>query len=188
MAKSTEEIPKKTDIDKQIDKALKNKEIRKAYEEYRGNPKDFIEGLKYDIMQENYKNRRLKYAAEILDTANKVTVPVDSAIDASSILLGIGTAVKGIETLAKIPIYTAYDLYYAGKTHDIAGALKNLGYEAISWFTPGSLPHLLKHYQNQANSFAVKKGSEKFLNRLEKKIKVSKNSEGMNLEDLAEAA
>ena len=66
----------------------------------------------------------------------------------------------------KLPIYNL-EGKKTGKTID---ALKNAGYEALSWVSPGSLPHLLRHYTTQADKYVVETSSKNFLHGLEKKV------------------
>lgn len=161
-------VPLTSDLDKQVDKALRRKEIGKAYEEYEGDKEEFVERLKKHIGYENQKNRRLRYFATALDTGNKALVPYDSMLDAFSILAGVGAGTKGLITLGKIPTYLAYDTYYLTHTGDVGGAIKNLGWESVAWFIPGSLPHLINRYTHQADDYAVKRGGENFIKSLKK--------------------
>ncbi|MBR9705781.1 hypothetical protein GOV14_01980 [Candidatus Pacearchaeota archaeon] len=153
----------KPNIDKQVKKAMRKKEIKKAFNDYEGDPDNFKGKLKSYIEQENQRNYRLIKTANVLDSFNRATIPIDSILDYFSIMGGLGTAAKGIKTLAVTPGYLAYDLYYLGKTGDVAGALGNVGYEGVSWAVLGGLPHLLNHYTRQAEAYSVKKGSSNFL-------------------------
>jgi len=162
-------VPIRVDVDKQLAKALKLKEIRKAYEDYSGDPSDFKSGLRAYIEQANAKNSRMRKFAAYLDTTNKATVPFDAIADYFIVMGGVGTAARGIKSLAMSPGYLAYDAYYLGKTHDVLGSLGNLAYEVGSWISLGGLPHLLNHYTKQADKYAVKEASKRFLDGLEKK-------------------
>jgi hypothetical protein len=117
-----------TDIDELVGEALKRKEVKKAYEEYFGDKKEFVNGLKYFIGNENKKNQRLKKFAGVLDTGNKALVPYDSMLDVFSIFAGVGTGTKGLITLGKLPAYLVYDTYYMAHTGDVGGILKNIGW------------------------------------------------------------
>jgi len=120
-------------------------------------------------------------------------MPIDAGLDAAGVLAGIGFAAKGLLTALKLPFYALYNAYYAGKTHDVKGAIKNFGYEAVSWMTPGSLPHAFNYYTHQAEDYAAEKGAERFLNSLERRAKVipfpkKKPTRGSdNLEKIAQA-
>jgi len=163
-------IPRKIDPDRQVEKAMKTREVRKAYLDYQGDPKEFRSKLREYIIQENSRNYDMRKFATALDSANKALVPVDAAIDYFTIMGGIGAAAKGIGTLGKIPVYLAYDAYYLGKTGDLAGALKNIAYETASWVSLGSLPHLINYYTHQADKHAAKDGSERFVKSLEESL------------------
>jgi len=108
-------------------------------------------------------NRLLRRLAGYLDTANRVTVPIDTALDYSNVVYGVGLAGRAIGTMLKLPGYLAYSAYYAGKTGDFLGALGNLAYEGISWLVPGSLPHLISRYTHQSEKRIVDEGVSKFL-------------------------
>ncbi len=180
----------KPNLDGQVEKAMKRKDIKKKFLDYEGDPKNFKESLRDYIEKENLGSYRLRKFSNFIDSFNKATVPIDSALDYFNIMGGVGYAAKGLKTLATAPGYLAYDLYYLGKTGDIFGTLKNIGYEGISWLSLGSIPHLLNHYTKQSEKYAIKKGSEKFLASLESKT-ISFEEERAkreNLEDLAEAA
>ena len=186
-------VPAFVDVDSQVEESLKDKMVQKALERYDGNIENFKNGLRGYIEYENQKNSRLRNSATTLDSANKALVPVDATLDAFSILGGIGYAAKGLVTLAKLPAYMAYDAYYLGKTHDLKGTLENTAYEAISWFVPGSIPHLLNRYTSQADRYATKKGIERFLYSLDKKLAdveelPVEERKGQKLEDMAKAA
>jgi hypothetical protein len=178
------------DIDRQVEIAMKEKDVRSAYKEYQGKPEDFVKSLKYHIGRENDNNYKLIKVSQYLDSFNKATVPIDTILDSLDYLGGIGLAAGGIKDLATLPGYLAYDFYYLGKTGDIAGTLKNIGYEGISWLSFGGLPHLLNHYTAQSEKYAAKKGSKEFLKNLEQRTVdfagERKRREG--LEDIAMAA
>ena len=154
------------DIDKQLADAMRLPEVRKAYQEFKGDPEKFMEGLKSYIQAENGYDNNLRKLAGYLDTGDRALVPLDTTLDAAVIFGGLGTAAKGILTLAKLPIYMTYDAYYFGKTGDLVGTLGNAIYEAGSWFIPGSLPHLIGRYAKQAEKHATKKGSERFVKKI----------------------
>ena len=186
-------VPIFGDIDKQVNYALKDEKVQEAIDNYDGNIENFKNRLRSYIDIENQKNSRLRNSAATLDSANKALVPVDATLDAFSILGGIGYAAKGLVTLAKLPAYLAYDAYYLGKTHDLSGTLGNTVYEAFSWFVPGSIPHLINRYSNQADAYATNKGIERFLYSLEKKLAdveelPVKERKRQKLEDMAKAA
>jgi len=165
--------PIRPDLDKQVEKAMKRKDIKKAYKEFRGDPTDFRAGLRNYIEQVNADNKNLRRFAAYLDIVNKATVPLDVAIDAFNIVFGVGTGARAIKTLAMLPGYLAYNAYYLGKTHDVVGTLGQAAYELGSWITLGRLPHLVNYYTWQADRYAVKEGSEEFLENiggLEEKI------------------
>lgn len=180
----------KPDLDEQVERAMKRKDIKKAFLDYEGDPKNFKESLRSYIEKENLRSYRLIKFSNFMDSFNKVTVPIDSALDYFNIMGGLGYAAKGLKTLAAAPGYLAYDLYYLGKTGDVSGTLKNIGYEGISWLSLGSIPHLMNYYTKQTEKYAVKKGSEGFLKSLESKTisfeEEKKKKE--SLEDLAKAA
>ena len=166
-------VPIFKDIDSQIKEALGEREVRNALEDYIGRGGDysrFIDGLRYEIGIENYKHRRLRGTATALDTTNRALVPVDTTLDAFSLFAGVGTGAKAILTAGKLPVYLAYDTYYALNTGDIIGAAKNLGWEAISWLVPGSLTHLISRYTKQADSYAARKGGKNFAKRIQKTL------------------
>ncbi|PJE81611.1 hypothetical protein COU58_01550 [Candidatus Pacearchaeota archaeon CG10_big_fil_rev_8_21_14_0_10_32_42] len=162
--------PIHTDLDTQIKYAFKDKAIQEAYDSFDGSPEQFIEELEKYIKIENYKNRKLKSFGSKIDATNKTLVPVDATLDAFAIFGGVGTGLKALMTLGKLPAYLAYNLYYLAKTHDFKGALGNLAYEATSWALPGSATHLINKYAPQADKYATKKGIERFLKGLEKKV------------------
>jgi len=162
-------VPVSKNSEAQIKTALGEKEVRNALEEYmqRGGDYDkFVEGLMYDIEIENYKHRRLRGTATALDTTNKALVPVDVTLDAFGIFAGVGTGAKAILTAGKMPAYLAYNTYYALNTGDVGGAVKNLGWEAISWLVPGSLTHLIKRYTKQADAYSAKQGGKNYAKRI----------------------
>lgn len=192
-------VPVSKDIERQMKTALGEKEVRNALEEYTergGGYEEFLSGLKYEIEVENYKHRRLRGTAAALDTTNKALVPVDATLDAFGIFAGVGTGAKAILTAGKIPGYLAYDTYYALNTGDVKGAIKNLGWEAISWLVPGSLTHLINRYTEQADEYSAKNGGKNFANRVKKNLDAKiiqtteedfkpKNKRQMDLEELA---
>ena len=166
-------VPVSKNSEAQIKTALGEKEVRNALEEYmqRGGDYDkFVEGLMYDIEIENYKHRRLRGTATALDTTNKALVPVDVTLDAFGILAGVGTGARAILTAGKMPAYLAYDTYYALNTGDVGGAIKNLGWEAISWLVPGSLTHLINRYTKQADVYSAKQGGKNYTKRIKKSL------------------
>jgi hypothetical protein len=185
-------VPASPDIEKQIDKAMKLPEVRKAYLEYEGDPETFKEGLRKYIELENYDVSRMRKFATGIDTGNKSLVPFDAVTDAMIFAGGVGAGVKATTAVAKLPFYLTYDAYYLGKTGDLAGTLGNFAYELGSWFLPGSAPHLINYYTNQADKYATKEGAEKFLSKLERKAsefeKFKEKKSKSNLEDLAEVA
>jgi len=191
-AKYLSPLLRKVDLNQQLNVAMKLPDINEALEKYEGTGENFRETLKKYISQENYKNRRLKNFAEMLDTTNKALVPVDTGLDAIGFLGGIGFGIKGlIDVFAKLPLYVAYDSYYFGKTHNTYDLMKNIGYETASWFSPGSLPHLINYYTHEADNYSVKKGSERFLKFLGNKtntIEPKFRNKGKDLEGLALAA
>ncbi len=169
MAKSKSkksESSSKIDLDLQVNAALKLPEVRDAYKAFTGKPEEFISGLRDYIAQENYNSKNLLRLGTYLDYANRKLVPLDMTLDAFAIFAGVGTAAKGIVTLAKLPAYLAYNAYYLGKTGDLTGTLGNAAYELGSWFLPGSLPHLIERYKKQAEKYAISSGSKKFLGRV----------------------
>lgn len=152
------------DLDKQLKNAMKRNDIKVALHKYSGSREDFESSLKNYIAIENYKNKNLERTAKTLDYTNKAIMPVDAGLDALGFLGGIGYGAGAlVDVFVKLPVYSAYNAYYFGKTHDIYGVLKNIGYEAASWLSPGSLPHLMSHYIGQAENYATEKGSEMFL-------------------------
>jgi len=166
-------VPISKDMDKQIKEALGEREVRNALENYVENGGEysrFIDGLRYEIDVENYKHRRLRGTAAALDTTNRALVPVDIGLDAFGIFAGVGTGVQAALSCIKFPFYLAYDTYYALNTGDWKGAVKNAGWEAISWLAPGSLTHLLSRYTKQADSYAAKSGGKNFAKRIQKSI------------------
>ncbi|MBU0957519.1 MAG: hypothetical protein KKF56_01775 [Nanoarchaeota archaeon] len=162
-------MPLTPDIERQLDKAMKRKDIRDAYMEAQ-DPEKFKGVLKDYIEQENAGISRMRKFGLALDTVNKATVPYDSLMDYLNIIGGgLGTGLQAIKTAAMLPGYLAYDAYYLAKTHDIIGTLGNIGYEGLSWLTLGSLPHLHNRYTSQADKYAVKNSSKRFLERLKSK-------------------
>lgn len=155
------------DLDSQLDKAMSRKDISKAFTEYRGDPKNFRDSLREYIRQENEKNYGLIKFSRFIDSFNKATVPVDAALDYFNIMGGVGSAARGLKTLATLPGYLAYDMYYLGKTGDFVGTLKNIGYEGISWLMLGSIPHLLNNYTNQTDNYSIESASQRFMKGLE---------------------
>jgi hypothetical protein len=185
-AKWAAPILRGVNLNKQVDQALKRKDIQKELENYPEDVTNFREKLKEYINYENIKNSRLEKIAKTIDTGNKALVPVDATLDAFNILGGVGYAARGLVSLAKLPAYIAYNTYYLGKTGDVKGAVKNVGYELASWLSPGSLPHLLNYYTRQAEKYAVKEGSKKFLKSLRKRRK--RRMPKKSLEEVAVAA
>jgi len=180
-------------LDNQVEKAMKRKDIKEKFLNYEGDPENFKNSLREYISKENTKNYRLIKTSNFVDSFNKATVPIDSALKYFYFMGGVGAVVDGAKFLATAPGYLAYDLYYLGKTGDILGTLKNIGYEGISWLSWGGIPHLLSHYTKQTEKYAAKKGSENFLKNLELKTinfeeEKAKKGKLENLEDLAKAA
>lgn len=162
-------LPSPPDIDKQVTRALKRPEVKRALKEYDGDPEKFRAGLKYEIERTNKDFYRLRKLANVVDGANRATIPIDAAMDYFNIMGGVGYAAKGIKDLAMAPGYLAYDTYYTAKTGDIIGGLVvNPAYEVLSWASLGALPHLLRHYSKQVDKKAVEEGSSRFLTRLKK--------------------
>lgn len=189
--------PFSPNTERQIGLALKMPEIRKAYKEFAGDPREFIDSLRRYIEIENSQNYVMRKLAGTIDTANKALVPVDAFLDYMAFFGGVGTGAKAIGTLAKMPAYLAYDAYYLAKTGDFVGTLGNAVYELGSWFLPGSLPHLLNRYSKQADKYSVREASEDFLKGLErigcsefekKKQQKTGAKKSKNLEELARAA
>lgn len=183
-------LPVKPDIDNQLKKAMKRKDIKKAFKEYDGTEERFMGRLKGYIERTNEKDHNLRKFALYLDAANKSLIPIDSMLDYANIAAGVGFATRGMLTLAKTPGYLAYDAYYLGKTGDLAGTLGNTVYELGSWFSLGSLPHIINHYTKQVDKHTTKKASKEFLMGLEKKVIVfpKKTAKDTNLEELSIAA
>ncbi len=181
--------PFSSEVDTQVRKAMKMPEIRDAYENYHGEPENFRALLKEYLETENQKNKGMRRFAAGIDTVNKTTVPLDAVLEYFTIMGGVGTAARGIKTLALSPGYLAYDAYYLGKTHDILGALGNLAYEVASWISLGSLPHLMNKYTKQADKFTIKEASKRFLRGLEERTSIIQMPKrGIDLEGLAAAA
>jgi hypothetical protein len=156
-------VPIKTDLDRQLREAMRLKEVKYSYKNFSGDPTEFKNLLREYLERTNERNSRMRKLAAYLDSANKATIPFDAVTDAFIIAGGVGTAAKGIKSLAMSPGYLVYDAYYLGKTHDIPGAMGNAVYEALSWLSLGSLPHLINHYTRQAEKYNVKEGSKEFL-------------------------
>ncbi len=165
-----EKVERRNDMDSQLEIALNRKDVRQALRNYKGNPQNFKDGLRYELEQVNYEFSRLKKFATTLDYANKASVPIDSALDYFNIVGGVGYAAKGIKDLAVAPGYLAYDAYYTAKTGDaIGGLLINPAYEVLSWASLGGLPHILSHYSKQVNKRTIVEASNRFLNKLNSK-------------------
>jgi len=179
------------DLDEQLESALKRRDIRTAYKNYKGSPEDFKRELKDYLEQVNKENKNLRRFASYLDIVNKGTVPLDAALDYLNIMAGVGYAARAIETVAKAPGYLAYDAYYLGKTGDLTGALGNIAYEIGSWASLGALPHLINWYTRKVDKQTLNKATERFLKGLEKKIidiTPKKQTRKEDLEELARAA
>src|SRR3989344_3794128 len=168
--KSSLIIPARVDVESQLEKALKRKDVKEAMGRYQGAPENFKSGLRYHIEQANEDLYRLRKFASVLDGANRATMPIDGALDYFNVALGVGYAAKGIKTLALAPGYLAYDAYYTAKTGDVLrGMILNPAYEVLSWASLGALPHILRHYTKQVDKKATEEGSKKFLDNLSKK-------------------
>jgi hypothetical protein len=184
-------VPTTANVEKQVKDALSDKEVSEAYSSYEGDSDKFVTDLKGYIERENYKNSRLKHLSDVMDVTNKALMPVDATLAAFNIFAGVGTAAEGVITLGKLPGYLAYDAYYFGKTHDLKGTAENIVWEATAWLVPGSLPHLINHYSQQADRYAVKKGIEEFLKKIKQKdnvISLDDYRKNKNLESISEAA
>jgi len=157
----------KTSLDKQLEKAMERSDIRKAYAGFKGEPSIFKKTLRNYIERENAKNHNLKRLAKTVDVANKASIPYDAVTDYFTIMGGVGFAAKAIKDLLFLPGYLAYNAYYVGKTGKIWDGLKNVGYEALSWFSLGGFPHLFSHYAKQADKYSTEQASKNFLKSLE---------------------
>jgi len=171
-------IASKFNVGSQLEKALKMKDVQEAYRNYQGNPENFKQGLRAYLEQVYSENYKLRNFARTVDSANRATIPIDAALDYFNIMGGVGYAAKGLKTLAMLPGYLAYDLYYTAKTKDLLGGLViNPVYEILSWASLGALPHVLAKYSKQADKYMVKEASKRFLSKISRK----------NLEDVVDS-
>lgn len=151
--------PLRTDLEGLVSKAAEKPEV-KAVLSARPESRD---SLRDSLVSAYTHNRGLRRLAGYLDTANRVTVPIDATLAYFDIMGGVGVAGETLMTALRLPGYLAYDAYYALKTGDVIGALGNLAYEGISWLVPGSLPHLIGIYAAQSERQIVNEGAKKFL-------------------------
>ena len=138
---------------------LARADSKEAYDSLEARLRQHIEGINYDT-------RNLYRFAKIVDTYDKLLVPVDVVADYMKIMGGIGYGLSAGKELAEAPVKLAYNAYYLGKTKDLRGFLYNLVYEGLSVFLPGSLLDLTNHYLKQAEKYTVKNAVQRFVDEV----------------------
>src|SRR3989344_6308567 len=151
---------------------LARADSKEAYDSLEARLRQHIEGINYDT-------RNLYRFAKIVDTYDKLLVPVDVVADYMKIMGGIGYGLSAGKEIVEAPVKAAYDLYYLGKTRDLKGFLYNIIYEGLSFLLPGSVLDLTNRYMKQADKHTVKKAVYQFLKEGKEKRKEEKQERSL---------
>lgn len=106
-----EETEREARLSRQLKRAFEDKKVREHLRKGNVDYGTLKETLRRHIAEEDKRESRLLGFSRSIDKFNKYLVPVDTALDATSIFAGVGTGLKAIETaLLKLPLYSVYSV------------------------------------------------------------------------------